>query len=610
MADLKDAFERLDGKQKEAVVHDGNTVVLAGPGSGKTATLVVKVANLITAVVPPPQGVACITFNNDAAAEFRMRLAEHGIFGSRRLFLGTVHSFCLNCVIRPYGALLLSGLDRSVSVASTDMAGNLLEKIVLGHMPGEYGPSIASMTTRYRRALACKEDVSGFDDRLAPAVAEYERVLADEKLVDFEAMVLRALEIIEDHPWIRKLISSRFPWLVVDEYQDLGGPLHRIVTSLIDQTETKVFAVGDPDQTVYDFTGAHPRYLRELSARDDVCAIRLPFNYRSGGDLIVAGEAALSPDEPRGYKPAPGRKERGQIEFRKAENSLASHGREAVKAVEESLKAGVDAHEIAIFYRGKNELLAEIKAALDRAGVDYIAERETIYPRDQFCRWLQSAAGWAVSERGERETSFGAVLSPYLTLMEAAGYLDASGNDLRARTRLHETLLTVTAETALGTWLRLLDEALSITMALKCVQDRSRDDLKTWQLLLDDTAADGELCNNTVHDFADEGRVKGKVVVTTLHSSKGRQFDVVIMPGLVEGLTPYWSWNPRKRKKEEPTPKALSETRRLFYVGFTRARHVVHLVFSDHYRNKNGYQDGLGPSRFVNEIAERLKREE
>ena len=143
-------------------MHDGNTVVLAGPGSGKTATQVVKVANLVTEVVPPPQGVACITFNNDAVAEFRMRLAEHGIYGNRQLFLGTVHSFCLNCVIRPYGALVRAGLDRSVSVASKEVAGALLERIVLSHMPDEYGPSIPPTTTRFRRALACKEDVSGF----------------------------------------------------------------------------------------------------------------------------------------------------------------------------------------------------------------------------------------------------------------------------------------------------------------------------------------------------------------------------------------------------------------------------------------------------------------
>ena len=277
------------------------------------------------------------------------------------------------------------------------------------------------------------------------------------------------------------------------------------------------------------------------------------------------------------------------------------------KRLQESLDAGVDAHEIAIFYRGRNELLPDIKAALDDAEVDYIAERETTYPRDPFCRWLQSAAGWGISERAERETSFSAVLGPYLTLVEAAGYIDASGANLRSRTQLHEALLTVAPEASLGTWLRELDRALSITASLERARDRSRDDLKAWQSLLEHTAADGELCDNTVGDFADEGRVKGKVVVTTFHSSKGRQFDVVIIPGLIEGLMPRWRWNRRAKEKEEPTSKVLSETRRLFYVGFTRARHVVYLIFSDRYTNKYGYRDGLGPSRFVKEIIDRLR---
>ena len=106
MRDLQTAFERLDDEQKSAVIHDSHTVVLAGPGSGKTATLVLKVAHLLASVIPAPRGVACITFNNDAVSEFRNRLAAHGIHSSRTLFLGTVHSFCLNCIIRPYGGLI------------------------------------------------------------------------------------------------------------------------------------------------------------------------------------------------------------------------------------------------------------------------------------------------------------------------------------------------------------------------------------------------------------------------------------------------------------------------------------------------------------------------
>jgi len=99
MLDLGREFHRLNDQQKEAVQHDGNAVVLAGPGSGKTATLVIKVAHLFSSSILPPYGLACITYNNDTVREFRNRLKEFGIYACHRLFLGTVHSFCLNCVL-------------------------------------------------------------------------------------------------------------------------------------------------------------------------------------------------------------------------------------------------------------------------------------------------------------------------------------------------------------------------------------------------------------------------------------------------------------------------------------------------------------------------------
>ena len=128
MLDLLKEYERLNDRQKKAIGHDGNTVVLAGPGSGKTATLVIKVAHLLSGVLEAPSGLACITYNNDAVKEFSRRLAEFGIYAGRRLFLGTVHSFCLNCVLKPYAGLVHPRFREGVSVAGPRCAEALLEK--------------------------------------------------------------------------------------------------------------------------------------------------------------------------------------------------------------------------------------------------------------------------------------------------------------------------------------------------------------------------------------------------------------------------------------------------------------------------------------------------
>lgn len=605
MRDFATEFALLNSEQQDAVMRDANTVVLAGPGSGKTATLVVKVAHLLGTIVDAPRGVACITFNNDAVDEFRERLAEHGLHAGRRLYLGSVHSFCLNCIVRPYAPLVDASFGRAVRVISERAAGVLLERIASASIPNVYMPSFKPTSTRIRRALACGESVEGFDDREVAVVKQYEAKLISQGAVDFEAMVLRSVDLVQTHPWIRQLLAARFPWLVVDEYQDLGGPLHKIVTSLADLAGVKVFAVGDPDQTVYDFTGAHPKYLDELAKRPDFRAIRLRFNYRSGGDLIVASQAALAPEDgPRPYLPDPKRVDRGKVIFKKADDHLEGHGGATLKAVQAAFADGVPPHEIAVLYRAKNELLPQIREAFDQAGLPYSAEKDRLYAKTPLVRWLQQAAGWAISPAEERETRFSDLLRVYEALLSETGRA-AGGLDLDRRSAFYAVLRGTSADMALGAWLEKVDSDLGLRAALKASRERSEDELEDLEALLKE-ARDGDYQDHRVQDFAEDGRVKGKIVVTTLHGSKGRQFDVVVLPGLVEGIMPRYTWNRRRRAWEEPSERVLRETRRLFYVGFTRARHVVYLVYSKAYVHK-GHVNAFGPSRFAREILDRLK---
>ncbi len=177
MQNLNDAFDRLNDEQKKAVLAEGNTAVMAGPGSGKTATLVVKIGHLISEKIVPPAGLACVTYNNDAVREFRMRLGDHGIFSRRSLFLGTVHSFCLNCIVRPYAALVDTRFATGVKVAGPELADTLFREAALQHVADNQASWLTPTITRYRRAIACNEDVSGFADT-DPLIAEgYENSL-------------------------------------------------------------------------------------------------------------------------------------------------------------------------------------------------------------------------------------------------------------------------------------------------------------------------------------------------------------------------------------------------------------------------------------------------
>src|ERR1035438_7046511 len=124
MFDFAAAFERLNDDQKNAVQFPTSAVVLAGPGSGKTDTIVLKVANLLSTEIPETQGLACMTFGNDAVREFSQRLRQMGFRPGHRLFLGTVHSFALNQVIRPFASILrLESLTNPRLIASTAKSG-------------------------------------------------------------------------------------------------------------------------------------------------------------------------------------------------------------------------------------------------------------------------------------------------------------------------------------------------------------------------------------------------------------------------------------------------------------------------------------------------------
>src|SRR5207244_8466713 len=175
------------------------------------------------------------------------------------------------------------------------------------------------------RAVSCQETMlRHFDDLHLRVARTYEARLAANQEVDFEGMTLEALKIIETSPTVRDLLVARYPWLAIDEYQDLGGPLHRIVLAL-HSAGCRIFAVGDPDQCIFGFTGADPTYLSELERHPDFHVIRLRFNYRSGARLITAAEASLGTT--RDYAPDPNRIDLGQIEFEEVAGGLGGQAR-------------------------------------------------------------------------------------------------------------------------------------------------------------------------------------------------------------------------------------------------------------------------------------------
>jgi DNA helicase-2/ATP-dependent DNA helicase PcrA len=590
-------FVKLNPEQREAVRYNGNLVVLAGPGSGKTATLVLKAAHLLSAVIPAPRGLACITYNNEAVAELRQRLEGFGIKSGGRVFLGTVHSFCLNCINRLFGHLTSKTPVKELQVVTNSKTNPMLTRVADDIWPNRPPFDLFETVTTIRSRIVCKVDYSGFADLDVDIVHAYKKSLADAGLTDFEGIIEQALKLIEKHQWVRNLLVARFQYLLVDEYQDLGGPLSRMVEKLAD-AGMKIFAVGDPDQSIYEFAGAEPHYLVDLSQRNDFQTIRLKFNYRSGKRLIAASQAALAPPEPRDYEPGPNNSDEGVVLFIKSE-SVEQHAQAIVTEVlPELVKRGFEYQDIAIFYKRWGDFVESLLAALQTEDIPFMLEKNRTYQKTRIVRWAQQLvrAGLELATGKPTEADLLELEHTYRDVMVDGGVSDPS-DALADSLRLFEVMLQVnTPADFLNKVLLNIDGALRISEALTKAQDINGD-LESWQDLLESTNEKGALHDFTAEDFGREGTPNGKLIITTHHSSKGRQFPAVIIPELIQEVFPAAPWD----------AKALRRERRLFYVAFTRAQKIVVLVYGNTYRKRNGQLKTAGWSQFAVEISKRLK---
>lgn len=594
-----DAAEELRDNpgQWQAYESKGHCAVLAGPGSGKTKTLTIKMARMLSEDVQEPRGIACITYNSECAGELRRRLERLGVREGRNIFIGTIHSFCLKHVILPYGRLARLDLPAEVAVALPSEQDRFFEE-AFSEVYGENTNPSGWRTgfDKYRRTHLDRDDPAWRkdDDDLAELIEKYEALLRKNGLVDFDDMMLLGRQLIEENAWIRRCLQARFPILVVDEYQDLGVPLHRIVLALCFNSGVRLFAVGDPDQSIYGFAGAIPELLKELSEMQKVEKVRLPFNYRSGQRLINASEAALG--EIRGYKAR--RKDRlGTVNFHKSPDGLKQQAEQiCTEIIPASLRRRDERRigDIAVLYLDRNDGDV-IEEAARAVGFKFIRmDRGGPYAKTPLTRWLEDCAAWCA---GGWKTG-----SPRLSSL--IGRWKGFNSSVRTEKALYDLKLALvrflfthrTPSALAGAWLLdfrdlLLKEVLKREVTL-------RDESAAVVNLLRVTGKNGKLNELTVAGLGGQAGSPEHLNLVTLHSAKGLEFDVVVMMGMEHGRMPNWSAKTVEDKREP---------RRLFYVGLTRSRHEVHITYSGFTVNRQGRRFDNGPSEFAIEVAKRLR---
>ncbi|MEU6393584.1 ATP-dependent helicase [Streptomyces sp. NPDC046939] len=559
-------------------------------------------------------GVACITYTNAAADEIRRRVLHSGVHAEDRLTCSTVHAFCLNEILRAFPAITGQPAPQAGQVL-----GETATQALLQHCFDQIGiaETLAQFrmpeNTKIRRALACDEPLDAFDPREVVAAARYEEELAARSEIDFEAMVTRAVRVVRDHEPVRDLLRARFPHLIVDEYQDLGGVLHELVVALHDLAGITVFAVGDTDQSVFGFTGADAKYLTALAGRDDFLDLPLEVNYRSGQDIITAAEAALG--EHRGRRAREGAPP-GDVNTWQVQRGLDEHAQAACDPVEQAQQRQVRPERIAILYPHRGPLLDALLHELARHQLTFLYERDDKLPAGSLSRFVQRCASRAVANhqihaaghterrdmlrRAEAPTL--AALSLSLTRLRHEAQLPPPASRLALPRALQHTLDPIPsypADAPAATWLEQLRASLALDSIAALHPDQDNHGC------LDDLA---DLCqreNLMLQDLAQGEEVIGKILLTTYHAAKGREFDTVILPGLLNGIIPRDVVE--RGKWRRPTPKELAEQRRAFYVALTRAERTVHLIVGPGYRTRSGHWIEKGPSDFVVEMIRSLR---
>lgn len=277
----------LNSEQTEAVLLPGSVFLVACPGSGKTRTLTYKIAYELSRIESDRQFVVAITYTHRAANEIQERIEDLGVDTSQ-LWIGTIHSFCLEWIIKPYG-IYEPELAHGYRIIDQHEREKLLERLC--------APYKASRVSHYDCEYYFTDD--GYHlgcpshakhPIIQQVLIEYFKILAENRQLDFELILWYASKLIREKPAIGLLLSKLFAMILVDEYQDTKRIQYGILALILRAGEgaMRLFMVGDPNQAIYGSLGGYPIDIDELRRMTSIPITEreLSQNYRSSSRII------------------------------------------------------------------------------------------------------------------------------------------------------------------------------------------------------------------------------------------------------------------------------------------------------------------------------------
>ncbi len=638
---MSNLLDQLNSQQRIAVEQtEGPLLILAGAGSGKTRVITYRIAYLIEALGVPPENILAVTFTNKAAEQMKERVARL-LDGRVQLRSGaphvsTFHSFCVSVLRRHIDHL---GYTRDFSIYDEDDQQRLMKTCIAELGLEDHVTSARSVLGRISFAknhgltpeLLYQQAKSDQTEKIAALFDRYDAKLRQANALDFDDLLLKTVELFYKSSEICQQYNRRFPYVLVDEYQDTNRPQYQLIRQLT-LVNQNLCVVGDEDQSIYRWRGADIQNI--LSFEKDypqARTVRLEQNYRSTQKILdVAGAVVSHNRERKGKTLWTDRAGGDAVKIYQAWNN----DEEAAYVADEISRALAQSAEssVAVLYR-TNAQSRVLEESLRRNGVAYrlvggfsfyaraeirdvlAYARLASNPRDAtaFQRIINTPArGIGASTLGSIEAN---ARAQKITLWEAlADELEARRlppralNAIAAFHKLGKDLMADQASLPMGQFFKsILDRTGYVEILARENQPESQDRIENLQELVN-AALEAEEQGTTLAEFLDHAALvsdsddydeRARVTLMTLHSAKGLEFSLVFLVGMEEGLFPH--------QLSVGDDAGIEEERRLCYVGMTRARDRLVLSWA---RERRRYgRDSMETSRrsrFLDEVPPNL----
>lgn len=609
----------LNNRQQEAIFHNnGPMLVLAGPGSGKTTVIVNRIYHLIMHHKVNSREILVITFTKFASKEMKDRF--NNLFGTsqHKIFFGTFHSYFFKIIRKVFNYSLEDILNETEKI-------NILKKVISSlkinfDNEEELIQNIINDISILKNELIKPElynPISCKSNEFLQIFKKYEDTKSSINKIDFDDMLIRCYNLLRENEDIRNAWKNRYRYILIDEFQDINKVQYECI-KLLTCEQNNLFVVGDDDQSIYKFRGSRPDFLFQfLKDFKNVKQVILNINYRSTDQIIALCNNIIKENKNRFQKDIKGTQKKGKVPTLIRPYDQLEEAKIIVKKIIK-YKKEIPLNDIAIIYR-TNIQAREITESLINSNISFYAKDGIFSVYDH---WITKdiLAYLSLAISNNSNTNLARIIN------KPKRYISKDFlNDCIKNCDKNETLLNF-IQTSSEIKHYHIDKLNFLELSLKQIKNKSP--YKAIKYIMKDIGYEDYLQDyadfkgikvkplldtvyelietakkhsnipeylETIQDLSkkmkNQNNDKEGVVLSTIHSVKGLEFDTVFLISCNEGFIPH---------EKSKSMNEIEEERRLLYVGITRAKKNLHISVI-----KSKYEQNVKQSRFLDNITKK-----